>query len=117
MGLRVSFAIIRFGLDKANSKSQVFTNGLVTICMGFAVLCLLWPVARLIPIFRDYIGLLYIYVLVSCLRTLCTQFVRSRQLNRLVAVDGILCTLATSRLSCRLRTNCVHRVRRQLTST
>lgn len=95
VSLGVSFAIIRFGLDKANSKSQVFTNGLVTICMGFAVLCILWPVARLIPIFRDYIGLLYIYVLVSCLRTLCTQFVRSRQLNRLVAVDGILCTLAT----------------------
>lgn len=95
VSLGVSFAIIRFGLDKHNSKSQVFTNGLVTIAMGFAILCLLWPVARQIPIFRDYIGLLYLYVLVSCLRTLCTQFVRSRQLNKLVAVDGILCTFAT----------------------
>ena len=95
VSLGVSFAIIRFGLDKSNSKSQVFTNGLLTILLGFAGLLVLWPVARLIPIFRDYIALLYIYVLVSCLRTLCTQFVRSRQLNRLVAVDGILCTLAT----------------------
>ena len=31
----------------------------------------------------------------SCLRTLCTQFVRSRQWNKLVAVDGVLCTVAT----------------------
>ena len=36
----------------------------------------------------------YVY-LVSCLRTLCTQFVRSRQWNKLVAVDGVLCTVAT----------------------
>lgn len=39
--------------------------------------------------------LIYIYVLMSCLRTLCTQFVRSRQWNKLVAVDGVLCTVAT----------------------
>lgn len=95
VSLGVSFAIIRFGLDRQNSKSQVFTSGLVTIFLGFGVLCLLWPVARLVPIFKDYIFLLYLYVLVSCLRTLCTQFVRSRQLNKLVAVDGILCTVAT----------------------
>ena len=34
-------------------------------------------------------------MLTSCLRTLCTQFIRSRELNRLVAVDGVLCTFAT----------------------
>ena len=95
VSLGVSFAIIRFGLDKQNDRSQVFTNGLISILMGFVGLCLLWPVGRLVPIFQDYILLLYLYVLVSCLRTLCTQFVRSRQLNRLVAVDGILCTVAT----------------------
>lgn len=39
--------------------------------------------------------LLYVYVLMSCLRTLCTQFVRSQEFNKLVAVDGILCTFAT----------------------
>jgi len=34
-------------------------------------------------------------MLLQCLRTLCTQFVRSRQWNKLVAVDGVLCTVAT----------------------
>ena len=92
VSMGVSFAIIRFGLEKANSKSQVFTNGLVTIGLGFALMLICYPVLRLIPLFSDYALLLYVHVLVSCLRTLCTQFVRSRQLNRLVAVDGVLCS-------------------------
>ena len=41
---------------------------------------------------QEYAPFLYVHVLVSCLRTWCTQFVRSRQLNRLVAVDGVLCS-------------------------
>ena len=95
VSLGVSFAVIRFGLDRRNDRRQVFTGGFVSILLGFGLLCLCWPLLQRIPIFRDYAGLLYIYVLVSCLRTLCTQFIRSRQLNRLVAVDGILCTFAT----------------------
>ena len=95
VSLGTSFAVIRFGLDRANNKKQVFTSGLVTILMGFVLMLLAYPIIRLLPVFSDYAALLYVYVLVSCLRTLCTQFVRSRQLNRLVAIDGILCTGAT----------------------
>ena len=95
VSLGTSFAVIRFGLDRANNKRQVFTNGLVTILLGFVIMLLAYPIIRLLPVFSDYAALLYVYVLVSCLRTLCTQFVRSRQLNRLVAIDGILCTGAT----------------------
>ena len=36
---------------------------------------------------------LLLFVLVSCLRTLNCQFVRARNLVRLYALDGILCTL------------------------
>lgn len=92
VSMGISYAIIRFGLEKSNSKSEVFTNGLVTILLGFLLMVVLYPVLRLIPLFSEYALLLYIHVLVSCLRTLCTQFVRSRQLNRLVAVDGVLCS-------------------------
>ena len=49
-----------------------------------------WPLVRLIPNAADYLVLIYACVLMSCLRTLCTQFIRSRMLNRLVAVDGVL---------------------------
>ena len=95
VSMGMSNAIIRFGLDRGNSKKQVFTNGLLSILLGYAALILLWPVARLLPDMAQYGLLLYVYVLMSCLRTLCTQFVRSQEFNKLVAVDGILCTFAT----------------------
>ena len=95
VSMGMSNAIIRFGLDKGNSEKQVFTNGLLTILGGFGILLLCWPVAQFLPDMAQYGLLIYIYVLMSCLRTLCTQFVRSRQWNKLVAVDGVLCTVAT----------------------
>ena len=95
VSMGMSNAIIRFGLDKGNSEKQVFTNGLLTILGGFGILVLCWPVTQFLPDMAQYGLLIYIYVLMSCLRTLCTQFVRSRQWNKLVAVDGVLCTVAT----------------------
>ena len=77
VSLGVSFAVIRFGLDKTKDKSSVFVNGLVTILLGFALMVLFWPLVRLIPNAAPYLVLLYLCVLASCLRTLCTQFVLS----------------------------------------
>ena len=95
VSMGMSNAIIRFGLDKGNSKKQVFTNGLLTILIGYAVLLLCWPLLIMVPGVKGYGIFLCIYVLTSCLRTLCTQFIRSRELNRLVGIDGVLCTFAT----------------------
>ena len=95
VSMGMSNAIIRFGLDQGNSEKQVFTNGLLTILGGFGLLVVLWPAVQFLPDMAQYGLLIYIYILMSCLRTLCTQFVRSRQWNKLVAVDGILCTFAT----------------------
>lgn len=95
VSMGISNAVIRFGLEKHNDKKQVFTNSLLSILLGYAILWLFWPMVTKIPTVADYGIYIYIYVLTSCLRTLCTQFVRSRQLNRLVAVDGVLCTFLT----------------------
>lgn len=92
VSLGVSFAVIRFGLDKSKDKASVFMNGLVTILLGFGLMVLFWPLVRLIPNAAGYLVLLYLCVLASCLRTLCTQFIRARMRNRLVAVDGVLTT-------------------------
>ncbi|MGN0984095.1 MAG: lipopolysaccharide biosynthesis protein [Gemmiger sp.] len=94
VSLGVSYAVIRFGLDKKVDKSSVFMNGAASIAVGFGVLVAAWPLVRLIPNAGDYLALLYLYILMSCLRTLCTQFIRSRQLNRLVALDGVLTSLS-----------------------
>ena len=90
VSMGMSNAIIRFGLDKGNSEKQVFTNGLLTILGGFGILVLCWPIAQFLPDMAQYGMLIYIYVLMSCLRTLCTQFVRSRQWNKLAIISGDL---------------------------
>lgn len=95
VSLGISNAVIRFGLDKGINKRQVYTNGFVAIGMGFVVLLAVSPLLVRVSWFKDYIILLWIYVAVSCLRTLNCQFVRARQLNRLYAVDGIVCTVVT----------------------
>ena len=95
VSLGIANAVIRFGLEKGVRKSAVYMNGLTAIGMGFVLLVLLYPLLSRIRLFREYIVLLYIYLLVSCLRTLNCQFCRARQLNRLYAIDGILCTLTT----------------------
>ena len=95
VSLGISNAVIRYGLEKGVKKKQVYTGGLAAIGLGFAVFVLLFPVLRQIKWFTDYILLLYVYVLTSCLRTLNCQFCRARQLNRLYAIDGILCTVTT----------------------
>ena len=92
VSMGVSYAIIRFGLDEKVKKGAVFTDGLLTILAGFVIMLCCYPLLRFIPLFAEYAPFLYVHVLVSCLRTWCTQFVRSRQLNRLVAVDGVLCS-------------------------
>ena len=40
VSLGVSFAVIRFGLDKEKDKASVFMNGLATILTGFTVMVL-----------------------------------------------------------------------------
>lgn len=92
VSLGISNAVIRFGLEKANDKRQVFTNGLLAIGLGFIVLLLFSPLISLYDAISDYVVLLYVYILVSCLRTLCCQFVRAKMQLRLYALDGILTT-------------------------
>lgn len=92
VSLGVSYAVIRFGLDKAVRKESVFVNGGLTIFTGFAILVVAMPLVRLIPNAAEYLPWLYLCVLASCLRTLCTQFIRARMLNRLVAIDGVMTT-------------------------
>ena len=99
VSLGVAYAIIRFGLDKENDKASVFVNGAATIGLGFLVLLLAMPLVSLIPNAAEYLPFLYLCVLASCLRTLCTQFIRSRMLNRLVAIDGVLTTTRQTAIS------------------
>lgn len=96
VSLGISNAIIRYGLERGVAKKSVYTNGFLAVFLGFGVLLCLAPVLNQIPFIggnvQGYWTLLLTFVFVSCLRTLNCQFVRARELMRLYAVDGILCT-------------------------
>ena len=87
--------IIRFGLDKSYRKSDVFTTGILTLGIGFLILCVLEPLLSMIPYLNENTVLIYVFVLMSSLRSLCSQFVRAKGYVKLYAVDGILSTATT----------------------
>ncbi|MFA9379770.1 MAG: polysaccharide biosynthesis C-terminal domain-containing protein [Acetanaerobacterium sp.] len=86
-------AIIRFGLDGAVRKDDVFTSGILTVLIGFAVFAVFFPLFSHIPFITGYTPLVYLYVLASSLKGVCAQFVRAKGYVRLYAFDGILSTV------------------------
>ena len=88
-------AIVRFGLDSSVRKSDVFTVGLMTVFCGFLVLLFFYPLLQKISYISDNIVLIYLFVLMSCLGSVCHQFVRSMELVKLYTIDGIFSTFTT----------------------
>ncbi len=95
VSLGISSAVIRFGLEKGIDKKDVFSGGLLAIGMGFMLLIFCIPLISQISVLEGNVILMYVYVLISCLRTLCCQFVRAKLYTRLYAIDGILSTIYT----------------------
>lgn len=97
--LQVNSAALRFALDKAVNKADVFKVGVRTTLAGFAVFLLFTYPLRLLKIndfnLGDYIILIVAFVLVSSFRQLCQQFVRGCGHVKLYALDGILATATT----------------------
>lgn len=97
--LQINSAALRFALDKASNKADVFTVGIRTTLIGFLVFLLFGYPISLVTIndFRlgDYIVLIYAFVLVSGSRQLCQQFVRGSGKVKIFAVDGIIATATT----------------------
>lgn len=93
VSLGIANAVIRFGLDKSVKKSDVFSIGLITILSGFVIFLIFIPVLSRITYISGHTALIYIFVLMSCLRTLCSQFVRAKEYVKLYAVDGVISTI------------------------
>ena len=87
--------IIRFGLDKYYRKRDVFTTGFLTILGGFALLLILEPILVHVPYLNENTMMIYVFVLMSSMRSLCSQFVRAKGYVKLYALDGILSTATT----------------------
>ncbi len=89
-------AVIRYGLDKAYSKREVFTTSCCLTGYGLILMFIASPLLGMIHFLEfidGYTILLLVYVCTSAFRSLCSQFVRTKGLVRLYSFDGILATL------------------------
>lgn len=97
--LQVNSAALRFSLDNAKNKADVFTVGVRTTLIGFVIFLFFSYPISLITIndfnLGEYILLIILFVLVSSFRQLCQQFVRGSGYVKLFAVDGIISTATT----------------------
>ena len=93
VSMGIASAVLRFGLDQASDKKAVFSTGIATILIGFAVFLLTIPIISSIKLIGTYTLLLFIYVFIGCFRLLCTNFVRAIQHVKLYSFDGLLCTI------------------------
>ena len=87
--------IIRFGLDNYYKKRDVFTTGFLTILFGFIILLILEPILVHVPYLNENTMMIYVFVLMSSMRSLCSQFVRAKGYVKLYAIDGLLSTATT----------------------
>lgn len=94
--LQVNSACLRFAMDKATDKSDVFTVGVRTTLKGFVVFLIFAYPISLIKIndfnLGKYVILIHVFVLVSGFRQLCQQFVRGCSHIKTFSIDGIMAT-------------------------
>ncbi len=89
-------AVVRYGLDRKYNKKQIFTTASVLIFAGLMLMIIAMPFIEMIPFLspvREYTVMLTVYVCISSVRSLCSQFVRARGMVRLFAFDGIFTTM------------------------
>lgn len=100
--LQIIDAVTRFGLDRRYRKCDVFTVSLIAVCIGSAVMFLVSPLLEKIP-FLYFIegrsGLVALFVFASSFHSVCSQFVRARNMVKLYAFQGILTTVLTAALT------------------
>ena len=92
VSVAITESVIRFGLDKRYNKKTVFTTGFVVIIFGMLVLLPFMPFISMIRFVKGYGILLYLYVFIASIKLHFSEFVRSKQLLKLYAFNGILTT-------------------------
>lgn len=93
--LSINEAIIRFAMDRAYKKEEVFTVGIQTTLLGILIFGLFSPIMLKIKLISPYVLLIFLYVAAAAIKLICAQFVRSCGWTRLFALDGFLATLTT----------------------
>lgn len=91
--LGVGEGIFREAAGKSQDKESFFTNGLVIMAIGTAVVGALSPLLLLIDTFSPYIWLIIGYIIASNIHSVCSQYVCAIGRTKLFAGQGILNTV------------------------
>ncbi len=92
--LSIADAVLRYGLDRDYKKKEIYTSACLVEAAGLLATVLLSPLLNFLPYAHGYVLLLVAYIIASAFRQLNSQFVRSRNMLKLFALDGILATLS-----------------------
>lgn len=97
--LTVSESVIRFGLDKAYDKRQVFTIANTACFTGLAALAVILPIVTLSGAADKYIHgyslLIFVYMITASVKLVYSNFLRALEKIKLYAVNSILTTAFT----------------------
>lgn len=93
VSLSIADAVIRFGLDSAYDKKEVFSSSLAAIGCGIIIFAFLCPLFNLYERISSHVLLLFVYVAVAVIKQLFAEFARSRQLVKLYSLNGLLTTV------------------------
>lgn len=101
--LGIANAVIRYGVDQKNDRREVFSISILTVLGGVMLLIPFAPLLKpmlehFLPgsqILSSYIVIIYLYVLVSSIQSVCSQFVRALGHVRLYALGGVFRTVMT----------------------
>ena len=86
-------AIVRLAMDDEKNSKGIFSSGLALIIANGVIFALLTPFINMIDMVEGYGLLIVLYVISSCLNSVCAQYVRSKGMMKLFALKGILGTL------------------------
>lgn len=92
--LSVGDSILRFGLEKSESKKSIFSNSLVITAIGVALLIVLFPIFFLLDK-KNSLFLILILIL-QMFQTLLSQFAKANDQIRIFALNGILLSFLTA---------------------
>lgn len=90
--LSITEGVIRYGLDEKYDKKQIYSIGFLTTILGCIIIIPILPLVGVIPELKDYVFILFIYLLASGFRMLNQYFLRATGKVKLFAVDGIVTT-------------------------
>lgn len=91
----ITEGIIRYGMNRAIRKTDVYTTGILTFLMGYILLIFAFPIVSNIEDIGQYYLIIYIFVITSSMRSITSHFVRSLGYVKLFAVDGLVTTITT----------------------